>query len=457
MSGTLLQVLAEHRRSGAGDRPAIVDSNGQLTYAELERAVSARARELVAAGLGSESRVAVVMSGSIRSIVEFAAVTAVQADVLVLQQRTGEQERAMALADFRADILLTDGGQTELRPTGGGSAKPHGEPAFAVTSSGTVGRPRVISRSWAATFDNSRTFAAAFALGADDRVLTTSPLGHSYAIEAGTLAVLAAGACQLIPSGPPTPAQAAGWTERHGCTVLQTVPLLLGWYGRSGLPKSTGLDRCVSAGDVLTAEAATMWQDAGIAVADHYGNSELGQLTLAPVGGRGSVGMPLPGVELMIGSREQEGPISARYPGVLPVRLEEGIPVALADGDGWVHTGDLGVLDDAGLRLTGRSNLIINVAGNKVNPADVERALREIRGVSDCAVVGRVGPDGGQQVWAFVEAAAEEFDASRIRRDVSQLLNGSQVPAVIRRVEVLPRTGSGKVRRGLLMAEGDFT
>ncbi|WP_445397694.1 class I adenylate-forming enzyme family protein [Streptomyces sp. LE64] len=445
---TLVDVLAGHRRAGRGDRPALVDQRRSVTYAELEREVTARVRELRSAGVGAGTRTGVVLTASLDSVVDFAAATSLHASLLVLQDRAGAAERSAALADFGAELSLDASGAARLRPPGSG---PH-EPAFAVTSSGTSGRPKVICREWSGTLHNSAVFARGLGIEADDVVLTTSPLGHSYAIEAGTLAVLSAGACQVVPSGLLTPARAAALVARHRPSVLQSVPLVLDWWGRSGVPRVCSWQRCVSAGEVLPAQAVAAWHDADIAVYDHYGNSELGQLTLHPAGGGGSVGQPLPGVELKAGG-DGPGPVLARFPGLSPVRMEEGRAVPLADDQGWVATGDLGVLDDHGLRLTGRSDLVINIGGNKVSPLEVENVLRTLPGVDDCVVVGRPGPSGENQVWAFVEAEAAGFDAAVLRRRAGELLMTVKVPSVIRRLDRLPRTGSGKIRRGLLMEE----
>lgn len=84
----------------------------------------------------------------------------------------------------------------------------------------------------------------------------------------------------------------------------------------------------------------------------------------------------------------------------------------------------------------------------------METVLRALPGVDDCAVVGRPGPSGETQVWAFVEAGADEFDAAALRRRAGELLMTVKVPSVIRRVDRLPRTGSGKIRRGLLIEDG---
>ncbi|WP_207390381.1 class I adenylate-forming enzyme family protein [Rhodococcus sp. ABRD24] len=449
-NNTLLDVLTRHVREGRGDRPAVIDSRGTTTYAELARAVEERARGFRADGVKPGTPIGIVMTSRVESIVEFAAANAVHAAILVLQERMAAGERTAALADFDAAMLIGPDGVERLKP----ATRSCDDPTFAMTSSGTTGRPKVIAREWYGTLQNSEIFAQTFGIEAGDIVLTTSPLGHSYAIEAGTLAVFSAGACQLIPEGPLSPAQARVLIQQHRPSILQTVPIVLDWWGRGGIARAAAWRKCVSAGDTLPAPAAAWWRAEGVPVFDHYGNSELGQLTLDPEGGSltGVVGQPLPEVQLRAGDGGP-GPVVARFPGLFPVRFEAGQAVPLADAEGWVTTGDLGVLERGGLRLTGRSDMVINIGGNKVSPVEVEEVIRSLPGVQDCAVVGRPGPDGKSQVWAFVEAGVDNFDGAALRRRAGDLLTSFKVPAVIRRVDALPRTGSGKLRRSLLIED----
>ncbi|MBH0780860.1 class I adenylate-forming enzyme family protein [Nocardia bovistercoris] len=446
----LLDVLTFHIRRGRGERAAVLDQDGTTTYAELARSVEQRVRELRTAGVRAGTPVGVVMTARVRSIVDFAAANAIGAAVLVLQERMVAGERTAALSDFGAARVIGPDGIDGPRSRD----RRHDESTFAVTSSGTTGRPKVISRAWAGTLRNSADFARTFGIDVDDIVLTTSPLGHSYAIEAGTFAVFRAGACQMVPEGPLSPARARTLIERHRPTILQTVPIVLDWWGRGGVARATPWRRCVSAGEALPAPAAARWRAEEVPVFDHYGNSELGQLTLDPDGGSltAGVGRALPDVQLRAGEGSP-APVSARVTGLAPVRFEAGAPVPLADADGWVTTGDLGVIERDGLRLTGRGDMVINIGGNKVSPIEVEEVMRSLPGVEDCAVVGRHGPDGRRQVWAFVEADDVAFDAAALRRRAGEVLTSFKVPAVIRRVDALPRTGSGKLRRGLLIED----
>jgi acyl-CoA synthetase (AMP-forming)/AMP-acid ligase II len=143
-------------------------------------------------------------------------------------------------------------------------------------------------------------------------------------------------------------------------------------------------------------------------VATGYGLSEnAGQATAA--GGvetaerPGSSGRPLPLVEVQIAHREglPDGEVLVRSPTQMSGYFgDEASPI---DADGWLHTGDLGRVDEDGsLWITGRSKDLIIRGGENVAPAAVERALLDIPGVVDAAVVGLPHPDLGEEVGAFV-------------------------------------------------------
>jgi long-chain acyl-CoA synthetase len=118
--------------------------------------------------------------------------------------------------------------------------------------------------------------------------------------------------------------------------------------------------------------------------------------------------------------------------------------------DGWFDTGDLGYLDAAGrLTVTGQHVARINVGGKKVDPAEVEDAIREFAGVQDCAVLGQPSALSGESISAFVQAGPT-LDEAALLRFLRSRLSDFKVPRRIRRVEQLPRTRSGKVRYGVL-------
>jgi acyl-CoA synthetase (AMP-forming)/AMP-acid ligase II len=124
-------------------------------------------------------------------------------------------------------------------------------------------------------------------------------------------------------------------------------------------------------------------------------------------------------------------------------------PGALAP-DGWLHTGDLGRLDEEGrLHVEGRLKELIVTGGENVAPLEVERALLAHPAVADAAVVGRPDPEWGEAIAAFVvtgHAASEDELRAWCRRRLAP----HKVPKRIQIVDALPRNAAGKVVRGRL-------
>lgn len=450
----LLEVLRSQLREH-GERTALIDEGGSVTYRELVRAVEDRRHQLDRFGITDRSRVGLVAGNDITSVITFAAANALGAAVLLLHERMRPGERDSALSHFGATAVLDQAGERHASAPQSADL-PHG-PALALATSGTSGRPKVVQREWAGSMANSHAHALALGLNPVDGVLTTSPLNHSYAIEGGVLAALAVGASHVIPPVPTAPVRLRELADRGSSTVLQSVPALLRWYGQDGIPRARTWKSCVSAGDRLPAEVAEQWARADAPLWNHYGASEIGQISIGPAESTGSVGLPVEGVALRTpgSTRDAAGTVEVRCSGLTPRLLSAGRAEPLADGHGWVEMDDVGLVDALGrLQLTGRRGRLINVAGNKVDPAEVEQVIRRYPGIADCAVVGRQGPDDDAQVCAFVELSAEGsaagFDTSALRREVRGQLSASKVPAVVHVVDELPRTGTGKVRKGLL-------
>jgi O-succinylbenzoic acid--CoA ligase len=153
----------------------------------------------------------------------------------------------------------------------------------------------------------------------------------------------------------------------------------------------------------------------------------------------GSAGRPL----LTTHVRIEDGEILVQGPTVAPGCYES---------DGWLHTGDLGRIDEEGfLYVTGRSSEVIVTGGENVMPAEVEAALIAHPAVADAAVVGRPDPEWQEAVCALVvlngDADVTEED---LRSHCSSSLASYKVPKQVDFVSTLPRTASGKLLRGEL-------
>jgi acyl-CoA synthetase (AMP-forming)/AMP-acid ligase II len=131
-----------------------------------------------------------------------------------------------------------------------------------------------------------------------------------------------------------------------------------------------------------------------------------------------------------------------------------GLPDATAESirDGWVHTGDLGYIDDDGdLHFAGRKKEIIKSGGFSVDPVEVEHRLFELSDVREAAVVGVPDEHWGEMVVAFmVPAPGAELDARRVREHCRERLADYKVPKAFRVLDELPKNPTGKVERGRL-------
>lgn len=340
-------------------------------------------------------------------------------------------------------VLVLDGGSTAWeRDRAAARFDPTG-PAAGLCTSGTSGLPTVVTADWADLLANAREFAVAAGIGAGDVVWCGTPLHHRYCFAAGLLGGLTVGATVVLTPGQ-GPAEFVDRLLAERISVLLSVPYLYGWYVQQlerepDLPARWSLRRCVAAGAPLPPDLADRWRDlAGLPLLSHYGSTEDGQVTV----GRGEpdegVGQPLPDTEVRV---ERTGEVLVRRRGVHP-----------APDAGWRRTGDLGHVDPRGnLHLVGRLTDRINVAGRKVDPVEVEDVLRSHPAVTDCTIAAAPG-HSGDEVVAFVVLTGPASDAE-LRRHLAARLSAYKVPRRLVRVPEVPRSRTGKVRRGALVAE----
>nr|MBO2487322.1 2-succinylbenzoate-CoA ligase [Bacillota bacterium] len=201
-------------------------------------------------------------------------------------------------------------------------------------------------------------------------------------------------------------------------------------------------------------------QGLGLPVAPSYGLTEAASqvATLPPheaAARPGSSGRPLFGVELRIVQDGQDQPpgepgeILVRGPNVMAGYHGQPEATARALAGGWLHTGDVGYLDEQGYLyvLDRRDDLIIS-GGENIYPAEVEGVLLEHPAVAEAGVVGVPDPVWGQAVVAAVRLRpGAAFDEAALRQFCRERLAGYKVPARIVAVEALPRTPSGKLMR----------
>jgi crotonobetaine/carnitine-CoA ligase len=201
---------------------------------------------------------------------------------------------------------------------------------------------------------------------------------------------------------------------------------------------------------------------------ENYGMTEAGLIARVPVEladrvrATGSAGPPAPGVELRILGEDDAdvppgtaGEILVRQPGMFRGYL--GLPEATAElfHEGWIRTGDLGVLDANGyVSVVGRKKDMIRRSGENISAAEVESVLASHPRVLEAAVIGVPDIDRGEEVKAFVQlvdgAAREEAPPAQLVGFCAERLAPHKVPRFVQFVDELPRTATLRVRKQLL-------
>jgi long-chain acyl-CoA synthetase len=202
-----------------------------------------------------------------------------------------------------------------------------------------------------------------------------------------------------------------------------------------------------------------------VSIRQGYGLTETAALVSTnPVGAEkpGSVGRPVPGTEIEIRDDEgrvlpagEAGEVCCRSPGVMQGYWHAPEATRLALRGGWLHTGDIGYLDDEGyLFIVDRKKDLIIRGGFNIYPRDVEDALVEHPAVSMAAVVGRPSERHGEEVVAFVSlTAGAEVTAEELTRWARDRIGGYKYPREIHAVDAIPLTPVGKIDRKAIRSQ----
>ncbi len=317
-------------------------------------------------------------------------------------------------------------------------------------TSGTTGRPKGARLSHANCLASAEALRLAWRWTAEDRLLLTLPLFHMHGLGVGLHGTLHSGGSAVLFPRFDADALLAG-VDGHRASLFFGVPTLYHRLARH--PDASALARlrlCVSGSAPLPASLhEEIERRTGQRVLERYGMTETLMLVSNPVDGErrpGSVGIPLPGVELRLEGDPAE--IQVRGPNVFDGYWER--PDANAEAftpDGWFRTGDLGELDDAGyLRIVGRAKELVISGGYNVYPREVEDALRAHPAIEDVAVVGEPSPEWGERVVAYA-VVGRPLDLEALRDFARDRLAPYKQPRALHCVDALPRNALGKVQK----------
>lgn len=470
-----------------GDSEAVVDGSLRLSFAELVERIRCAAGAFAEIGIEKGDRAAIWAPNSAEWVIAAFGLLTAGGVLVPVNTRFKTEEAGDIIARSGAKAVLVQQGFLGVNytlPSSWSGARPpvidlksdflsSGTPfsrplastdiSDIIFTSGTTGRPKGVMMHHAQNLRLYEEWCNLADLRQGDRYLMVNPYFHTFGYKAGLIASFIRGATmlpvavfdvdrvvELIAServtmlpGPPTlyhsllsvPDKSKLATLRAGVTGAADIPVELIRRVHEELPFQT-----LSTGYGLT--------EAGTVTLSRPGDSFTDIATTA--------GVACDGVEMRIAD---DGEVLVRGYTVMQGYLDDPAATAEAiDGDGWLHTGDLGTVDDAGrLRIVGRKKDMFIVGGFNAYPAEIEGCLLEHPGVAQAAVVGVPDERLGQVGKAFV-VAENAGKGTRVPLDGDDLIAwcrdrmaGFKVPRYVEFVDEMPLNATGKVMKDKLL------
>jgi len=448
----LVKLIEEH----ASTRPSLTalrTEDGRTTsYRDLARQVERARSGIQEAGL-ARRRIALAMVDPVAEFIMMLAGISSGCDVIPLPARTSSREQRAIALDAQANAVLERQLAGRGRPSNSSRAVAGRLLHF---TSGSSGASKLVVRPLDNIVDETIAVASALGQSASGCVTITSPISHSYGCGLLRATIAAGGEAILFDTTRPIYERIDNIKKalRADATVIGVPFMFQALVRDPALRLPTGLNG-YAGGAPLSESLVRRWQEIGGAVlAPEYGLGEGGVVTFGSAGDWFPiVGQPVANVRLTLRGPRPDGvgEVVVWRPHA-PTRYLRGESPDSFTADG-IRTGDLGrLLPDGRLAIIGRIKSVINVAGLRVVPQEVEQCIMELDGVEDVAVVGVVDSLTGERVVAYVQAEESVVAPGTCRRHVRGRLSSHKVPRTVFIVEDLPRLPSGKVNRQALEA-----
>ncbi len=334
------------------------------------------------------------------------------------------------------------------------------DPAIIVFTSGSTGEPRGAIHPQSYLTGQALQAEHWFGARPGELAWCTAAPGWSKSSRNAFIAPWLRGAKALLVDGRFDPETRLEIARREKVNVLCQAPTEYRMLaGRTELSSLPDMRRMISAGETLNPEVISAFREAtGIEIADGYGQTETGAVTgMRPgdslSGHEGSMGRPLPGIEVRLVEEELQVKVASS-----PTFFSRYLDSEPFEGEWW-PTGDLVTRDDDGyIYHQGRNDDVISSAGYRIGPVEVEHALVSHPAVAEAAAIAAPDPERGSIVKAVVVLRESEASGSCDRADLiadiqhhcREVTAPYKYPRLIEFVDELPKTSSGKIRRGEL-------
>jgi len=492
------------------DATAVVDASGAHSFAQLERRSRRTARELLGGTRDlEEARIGFLLDPGFEYVVTQWAIWRAGGIAVPLSPRHPIPEIEHVLDDSEAGMLIAgDRFDGRLRPlararelpyrtlspgredvAGDVSEEESGLPsleparrAMILYTSGTTGRPKGVVSTHASLDAQMRTMVEAWRWTPEDRILHVLPLDHTHGIVNALGCALYCGATVEFTGGRFEAEPVWNRLSSGDVSVFMAVPtiyvkLLKAWEDADDVTRarwSRGvreLRLMVSGSAALPVSVFHRWEEiTGHRLLERYGMTEIGMGLSNPYDGErrpGTVGQPLPGVEIRLVGEGASGQIEVRGDMVFAEYWNRPGETEASFVDGWFRTGDEAILESGYYRILGRQSVdILKSGGYKISAIEIEELLRTHPGVEDCAIVGLPDEEWGERVAAavviepgawFIPDLAPPGSAGTDERSraaaavlepwLRERLADYKVPRAWRTVDALPRNGMGKVQK----------
>ena len=479
----LASIIEQH----PADAVALIEDDTRVTYGELRSRVALWREVLAERGIGVGSRVVLAAGNEISFVETMLAVHGLGAIAAPINPYSPPPEARRKVASMVPDLVLVGECAERLKGpdtfdcavlntasvTGDGPTGPTipiealepGAVAFHLSTSGVSGVAKVamLSHGGMGWVQQSLCGEGPQQVRADDLTLAVLPVAHVLGLNVAVLTTLRAGGTVVLQRRFDS-ARSLELIAEHGITmVIGAPPMWHQWAVGDGASDAMSTVRFARSGAAALrpATADRLKSRFGVTITQGYGLTETSSVVTT---GRGadapptSAGRPLPGIALVVVDDDgapvdvgDVGEVVVRTPGVFAGYLDDpGSTEMVLTDDGWLWTGDLGVVDDEGyLHLIDRVKDIVIVSGFNVYPAEVEDVIMEFPGVRAAVVVGAAHGLTGETVVAHV---AGDVDVQKLDAWVRTQLSTYKCPTKYHLVDEVPETTAGKRLRRELRA-----
>jgi long-chain acyl-CoA synthetase len=473
-------------------RPALIVGERRWTYAELDRDVSALAGGFAAMGAARGARVALHLPNGPEFVLAYYAALKAGLVPLSLNVTYRAEELEYIIANASAAVVITADGIDANLPSPARTPSVRevlhakdlahlrgASPLRAVEcdreataailyTSATTGRPKGVMLTHANIVSNAYATVHHLRMTDADRGLCALPMFHCFGQNAIMNSLVTAGGTlvlqeRFIPEAFVTAVVA------HRITILYAVPTMyILFLAMPTPPDFSSVRLCFSAAATLPGDVEARWH----AIHGHWIQQGYGLTETSPFASynhelafrRGSVGTPIENVEMKIVDADDRevtdgalGEIVIKGPNVMKGYFGDPAATAEAIRDGWFHSGDIGYRDrDGYFFIVDRVKDMINVAGFKVFPREVEEVLFRHPAVKEAAVVGMPDPVRGEAVKAFVvlHEGTAGVSAETLQALCRSALASIKVPARVEFIAALPKNPTGKILKKELRTRG---